>query len=637
MTATDSTSTSKKTTNSSFFKHVILDYTPDELDALMEIYNQAIPVNKDKEIIEGVVTDIDGRNVILDLNAKSDGIVSITEFKDMPNLKIGDQVEVFVVEQEDIKGQFIVSRKKAKLLQAWEKLHEIKESGESIQGLVKRRIKGGVVMNILGLEVFLPGSQINVTQTTDFDSLVGCLLDVVVVKINKNKDNAVVSRKALIERELNKQRKEIIGKLQKGQVLLGVPKNATPFGIFLDLGGITGLLHKNDIACSKRIENLSEAKNEAGEPLFELEKEMEVAVKDFDLEKNHISLSTKLLYWAKLPEEIQPDNKIKVTVQDLTTNYALVEVIKGVTAILHASEISHSNRFKNPQKILKIGEEIEVKVLSIDREKEEFTVSIKQLQPNPWEEDISTQYAPYTKHTGQVYAITKMGVYLEIAPGIEGFLQNKQMSWTKRIQNPTELFKEGDAVEVMVIDIDTDAKLLQVSTRELEENPWSSFQETFTIGSQHQGNIIKIISNGAIVEVAHGVQCFIPNKDLGKKKPAEGEIIDLYVIDFIEEEQKIILSYNKVAQSTTSSAHTSMKNQKASATLGDLQVLQQLKKDLAAKNKEDKKSRAMKNTEKAMAEAAQAHSVIQATPKEATATTTKKETIPKKPPTSKKE
>ncbi len=579
--------------NAVFFNDVQTAYTTESFRDLFQQYEEKRPVEVEREVVKARVLQITDRDVVLDLGAKSNGIVSCSEFKDLVDFKVGDEVEVYIDAKEDLRGELQVSRKSARLIKAWEALSEAHRTGEILKGFVKRKIKGGLVLDILDIEVFLPGSQINTVQTKNFDEYVGNFVEVVVVKMNENKDNVVVSRKILIEKEQAKHRENIIKGLEKGQIISGTIKNVTNFGIFVNLGGIVGLLHKKDIAYNKKIDDLLQLKDEKGQVVFNVEQTLQVVIKDFDLEKNYVSLSTKMLTWSKLPEDIVEGSRVQGIVREISDYYALIEVLEGVIGLLHISEMSYSSAIKHPKNVLSLNQKLDLQVLDIDREAQELRLGLKQLMSDPWKGDHMQKYLVGGRFKGRVFNLTKNGVYIEFEPGIEGFLHKKYVSWTKKIHDVEELFKEQDEIEVVVTSVDQEHRLLILSLRDLQENPWSSFKKMFTIGSTHKGNIVKKTNGGIIVEVENGLQCFVPSKDLGKKESKKmmvGTSLDFYVVDFVEDEQKLLLSVVSKEHNTSGNA-TSYKNTEVNNTLGDLEVLKQLKAELAEKDREDRKNR----------------------------------------------
>lgn len=594
-------------------------YTPAEIEELMPFYNNVALVLAAYQIVKGKVISLNEKDVVLDINGKGDASIPLNECKGIPDLKVGDHLEVYVVQQEDQKGDLVVSRKKAMLLKAWEKLTEAYTNKETLEGKVKRKIKGGLVLDILGIEVFLPGSLISTTQTTDFDEFLGHTLEVKVAKINKQKDNIVVSRKLIMEEAEEKQRKEILKNIERGQILSGTIKNITSFGVFVNLGGITGLLHNSCMAWHKRVDHLKDAVDEEGKPIFELNNPIEVAVKDFNLEKGYISLSTRLLAWAKLPEDIVEGSKIKGVVKEIFDSYSVIEIMKGVAGTLHIAEMSYSKRIRHPEDVIHIGQEIESVVSSIDRENQDLRLSLKALQQDPWESDEVKQYKVGERYKAKVCSIFKHGAYLELMPGVEGVLSHKHMSWVKKINNMYHVCRIGEEMEVMILDVDHEHRLFQLGRRELEENPWlSAFKKIFTIGSVHEGIILKLTPKetqegqesaigGAIIELPYSLQIFVPIKNLDAKKLKEGATGQFTVLKFFPDDQKLLLSQvkdtpEKKTTSNKSEPKSSRQRQyiasQSASTLGDIGVLKQLKEELAKKDAEDRKKKREKSIKK---------------------------------------
>jgi small subunit ribosomal protein S1 len=579
----------KKQTES-VFKEVALAYTPEEIAKLQAQYGETSLFNKEKTLVEGIVSDITERDVVLDLNAKANGIVSLTEFKDLPSLKVGDKVEVYIERQENRQGQLVVSRRKAKLLKAWQALEQAKETGKVVSGVVRRTVKGGLVLDVMELEVFMPGSQINTVQTTNFAQYVGQQLEVLVVKVDPKKDNIVVSRTKLIEKQQEKQREIIINSLEIGQVLTGVVKNITNFGLFINLGGVVGLLHKKDLNLPNR--DLLQATDAEGKPLYQLEQELEVVVKDFDLEKNQISLSTKMLAWSHLSEDIVEGSRITGTIKEVAERYALVEVIPDVFGWLNIGDMSRSRRLKHAKEVVSEGQELEVEVLEIDRINQELRVGLKHLLENPWEGEEMANFAVHTRHKAQVVNTMKHGAYVELKPGISGFLSNRNLSWIKKDQAAQTLFEEGQEVEVIILDVDYEKNLLSLGVRELEKDPWPSFQQAYTIGSPHKGKVVRTIGNSKLViELPTGLEAFMSTSELGKegvKNVAVGDEIDVYISFFDPAEHKIALTKTP-DNIRKDSAPKNYASQDSKATLGDFEALKRLRKELAEKNEDSKK------------------------------------------------
>ena len=583
------------------FPSVNTRYTAAEKQALVDLYTSFTPARVQQlKVVDARIVSIGEKDVCLDLGGKSDGFLPITDFKDAENLKVGDTTGVYVEHAEDMRGRLVISRRKALHLKAWKTLEDAKAGGEVLEGLVKRPVKGGLVVDISGIEVFLPGGQVDTVRTSsdELEGYVGRIVEVLVVKTNHKKQNVVVSRRMLIEREHEKHNKAFLSSLQQGQVLVATITSIATFGLFLRIDKkIVGLLHRNDIASSKRIQNVTEVLDDKGEPVFKVGQEMEVVVKDIDLEKNHICLSTKLLSWSKLPEDVGIDSKIKGVVKEIADSFALLEVMDGVIAFLHVSEMSHGARSKKPQDFVELEQTLEVAVLDIDRAKHELQVSLKKLIANPWESGAVDQYKVNTVYPATVSNVIKHGAFLTLEGGVEGFLDQKHLSWTEKVQDVASVLKKGDVKDVMVLDIDRESYTIFLGLRETTENPWSSFREVFVPGSVHECTVLKMVNGGAIVELPQQVHNFLPSKELDSieesKRPKEGGKLSLRVVRFIEEEQKVILSSNTDGKPSevakTSPPKRQYTYQESQTTLGDLEVLKQLKRELAEKDKVVKK------------------------------------------------
>lgn len=518
-------------------------YTQNEKDELEKLYNSTITQVNEKEVVKGTVVGIKERDVILNIGSKSDGLVPLSEFRDIPDLKIGDEVEVYIENQEDPNGQLILSRRKAKILTAWENIQKALDMDIIIEGIVKRRTKGGLIVDIFGVEAFLPGSQIDVKPIRDFDIYVGKKMEVKVIKINYANDNVVVSHKVLIEKDLEEQKTLILNNLEKGQVLEGVIKNMTNFGVFIDLGGVDGLLHITDISWG-RITHPEE--------VLQLDQKVNVVVLDFDDEKKRISLGMKQLTphpWESLAEDIGVSSKVKGKIVNVADYGAFLEVIPGVEGLIHVSEMSWSQHLRNPQDFLKVGDELEAVVLTLDREERKMSLGIKQLSEDPWtKQDLLTKYAVGTKHKGIVRNMTAFGLFLELEEGIDGLVHVSDLSWTKKIKHPSEFTKVGEELDVIVLELDVENKRLALGHKQLEENPWDTFETVFTLGSVHKCTIHSKNDKGAILELPYGIEGFCPLRNLAKEdgsEPEIGEALNFVVTEFHKEEKKIILSHTK--------------------------------------------------------------------------------------------
>jgi len=503
----------------------------------------------EKEVVKGIVVSKTDREVIINIGFKSDGLVSASEFRDMPDLKPGDEVEVYVENQEDANGQLTLSRKLAKVMTAWTNIEKALEEDIIINGFVKRRTKGGLIVDIFGIEAFLPGSQIDVKPIRDFDIFVGKNMEVKVVKINHTNDNVVVSHKVLIEKDLEAQRQTILTNLEKGQVLEGVIKNMTNFGVFIDLGGVDGLLHITDISWG-RINHPQE--------VLKLDQKIQVVVLDFDENKKRISLGMKQLQahpWEALAVETEVGSKVKGKIVNVADYGAFLEVLPGVEGLIHVSEMSWSQHLRNPQDFLKVGDEMEAVVLTLDRSERKMSLGVKQLTEDPWNKtDLLAKYAIGTKHKGTVRNLTNFGLFLELEEGIDGLVHVSDLSWTKKIKHPSEFVKVGDALDVVVIELDAENRRLALGHKQLEENPWDTFESVFTLGSVQKATVISKTDKMAVLELPYGIEGLAPLKQLVKadESVAEvGEALDFVVIEFQKEDRKIILSHTRTFTEAT--------------------------------------------------------------------------------------
>ncbi len=503
----------------------------------------------EKEVVKGIVVSKTDREVIINIGFKSDGLVSASEFRDMPDLKPGDEVEVYIENQEDANGQLTLSRKLAKVMSAWTNIEKALEEDIIINGFVKRRTKGGLIVDIFGIEAFLPGSQIDVKPIRDFDIFVGKNMEVKVVKINHTNDNVVVSHKVLIEKDLEAQRQTILTNLDKGQVLEGVIKNMTNFGVFIDLGGVDGLLHITDISWG-RINHPQE--------VLKLDQKIQVVVLDFDENKKRISLGMKQLQahpWEALVAETEVGSKVKGKIVNVADYGAFLEVLPGVEGLIHVSEMSWSQHLRNPQDFLKVGDEMEAVVLTLDRTERKMSLGVKQLTEDPWNKtDLLAKYAIGTKHKGTVRNLTNFGLFLELEEGIDGLVHVSDLSWTKKIKHPSEFVKVGDSLGVVVIELDAENRRLALGHKQLEENPWDTFESVFNLGSIQKATIISKTDKMAVLELPYGIEGLAPLKQLVKadESVAEvGEALDFVVIEFQKEDRKIILSHTRTFTEAT--------------------------------------------------------------------------------------
>ena len=583
-------------------------YSKKEKEELASMYEGTLTEVTEKEVVTGTVVGINDRDVILNIGFKSDGLVPVSEFRDTPDLKIGDEVEVYVEEQENAQGQLILSRRKAKIVKAWEKIQHALDYDDVIESYIKRRTKGGLIADIYGVEAFLPGSQIDVKPIRDFDIFVGKKMEVKVVKINYANDNVVVSHKVLIEKDLEQQRAKILNNLEKGQVLEGVIKNMTNFGVFIDLGGVDGLLHITDISWG-RINHPEEVLN--------LDQKVNVVVLDFDDEKKRISLGMKQLTphpWDSLSEDIQVGSRVKGKIVNVADYGAFLEILPGVEGLIHVSEMSWSQHLRNPQDFIKVGNEVEAVVLTLDRDERKMSLGIKQLTEDPWtKQDILTKYAIGTQHTGIVRNLTNFGLFIELEEGIDGLVHVSDLSWTKKIKHPSEFVKVSDELEVKVLELDVQNRRLALGHKQLEENPWDTFESIFEIGSVHKGTILSKNDKGALVELPYGIEGFSANKYLEKEDGSfaeVGETLDFKVVEFSKDEKRIVLSHtntftdteDKTSRQQQAKSKTAARKPKASKdgdkdTLGDLEALSALKEQMEEQRKEAATKQNKKKTE----------------------------------------
>ncbi|MEI6174134.1 MAG: 30S ribosomal protein S1 [Bacteroidota bacterium] len=573
-------------------KHEI--YSSDERKKLEETYDQTLRAIQDHEVIEGTVVTMTNREVIVNIGFKSDGVIQMNEFRYNPELKIGDKVEVYIENQEDTSGQLLLSHKKARILKSWERINDAYEKQEIIKGYVKSRTKGGLIVDIFGIEAFLPGSQIDVKPIRDYDVYVDKVMEFKVVKINHEYKNVVVSHKALIEDELEAQKAEIIKRLEKGQILEGTVKNITSYGVFVDLGGVDGLIHITDLSWG-RINHPEE--------IVKLDQKIKVVILDFDENKKRIALGLKQLTphpWDSLNQELKIGDKVKGKVVVIADYGAFVEITTGVEGLIHVSEMSWSQHLRTAHDFLKVGQEVEAVILTLDREERKMSMGIKQLIPDPWA-NIKEKYPLKSKHTATVRNFTNFGIFVELEEGVDGLIHISDLSWSKKIKHPAEFTKIGESIEVMVLDVDVDNRRLSLGHKQLEENPWDVFENVFAVGSVHVGTIVSMSDKGAIVALPYGVEGFAPLRHLGKEdntQAKEEEAMDFKVIEFSKENKKIILSHSKIHQdvayaeknkeakvgqkkeSDTKKAVKKLKDNLEKTTLGDIESLANLKADM---------------------------------------------------------
>ena len=516
-----------------------IQYSQLEKMEMLKMYENDSQKVAEREIVNGEVVGIADRDTIININFKSDGLVPLNEFRDIPDLKIGSKVEVYIEKQEDKKGQIVLSRKKAKIVRSWEKIEGSFKGNEVVEGVIKRRTRGGLIADIFGIEAFLPGSQIDVKPIRDFDVFVEKKMELKVIKINYDNNNVVVSHKILIEKDLEEQRAEILSNLERGQVLEGTIKNMTNFGVFIDLGGVDGLLHITDISWG-RIAHPAE--------VLQLDEKIHVVVLDFDDKKKRISLGKKQLThhpWESLDPEINIGAKVTGRIVNIADYGAFLEIKPGVEGLIHVSEISWSQHLRNPQGFLQKDKRIEAVVLTIDRENRRMSLGIKQLTEDPWKkEETLKKYASGTQHVGIIQNMTNFGLFMELEEGIDGLVHISDLSWTKKIKHPSEFIKIGESLEVQVLELDVDQKRLALGHKQLEESPWEAFEDSFKVGSIHKCTVLNKIEKGAIIELPYGIEGFSHQKSLRKKDgtfPEIGETLDFKVIEFSKYERRIIL------------------------------------------------------------------------------------------------
>ena len=562
-----------------------VNVSKEELD---RAYNETLNKVSEHQVTEGTVISCDKKEVIVNIGYKSDGIIPASEFRYNPDLKVGDKVEVYVENQEDKKGQLLLSHKKARLSKSWERVNAALDNQEVIQGYIKCRTKGGMIVDVFGIEAFLPGSQIDVHPIRDYDQFVGKTMEFKVVKINQEYRNVVVSHKALIEQELEAQKKEIIGKLEKGQILEGTVKNITSYGVFVDLGGVDGLIHITD---------LSWGRVDDPHKVVELDQKINVVILDFNDEKNRIALGLKQLTphpWDALDQDLKVGDRVKGKVVVIADYGAFVEIQPGVEGLIHVSEMSWSQHLRSAQDFLNVGDEVEAVILTLDRDERKMSLGIKQLREDPWEA-IEVKYPVGSKHTAKVRNFTNFGVFVELEECVDGLIHISDLSWTKKVKHPSEFTQAGADIDVMVLDIDKENRRLSLGHKQLEENPWDQFEATYTVGSIHEGKIIELLEKGAVVSLEKGVEGFATPKHLVKEDGTQatlGETLPFKVIEFNKDSKRIILSHSrtfedaqreekkaakKAARANKKEETVKIENQPAATTLGDIDVLAQLK------------------------------------------------------------
>ena len=582
----------------------------EELD---KAYEESLNKVVEHQVLEGTVTFIDKKEVVVNIGYKSDGVISANEFRYNPDLKIGDKVDVYVESQEDKKGQLLLSHKKARLSKSWERVNAALDNNEIIEGYIKCRTKGGMIVDVFGIEAFLPGSQIDVHPIRDYDQFVGKTMEFKIVKINQEYRNVVVSHKALIEAELEAQKREIISKLEKGQILEGTVKNIVSYGAFIDLGGVDGLVHVTD---------LSWGRVDDPHKLLELDQKINVVILDFDDEKKRIALGVKQLTphpWDSLDPNLKVGDHVKGRVVVIADYGAFVEIQPGVEGLIHVSEMSWSQHLRSAQEFVHVGDEVEAVILTLDREERKMSLGMKQLKEDPWE-TIEVKYPVGSKHTAKVRNFTNFGVFVELEEGVDGLIHISDLSWTKKVKHPSEFTQIGAPIDVAVLDIDKENRRLSLGHKQLEENPWDKFEALYTVGSIHQGKITEVLEKGAVVSLDKEVEGFATPKHLIKEDGTQavlGEELPFKVIEFNKDSKRIILSHSRTFEDpqreerrTSRKAHQKKEeqtikidNQPAATTLGDIDVLAKLKEQMESSSAEQKSKKKAKAEPKAEAEA----------------------------------
>ena len=568
-----------------FENGMVANVSKEELD---KAYDETLNKVSEHQVVDGTVISVDKKEVVVSIGYKSDGIIPASEFRYNPDLKVGDSVEVYVENAEDKKGQLVLSHKKARLSKSWDRVNAALENEEIVQGYIKCRTKGGMIVDVFGIEAFLPGSQIDVHPIRDYDQFVGTTMDFKIVKINQEFRNVVVSHKALIEAELEAQKKEIIGKLEKGQILEGTVKNITSYGVFVDLGGVDGLIHITD---------LSWGRVDDPHKVVELDQKINVVILDFDDEKKRMALGLKQLTpqpWDALDADLKVGDHVKGKVVVIADYGAFVEIQPGVEGLIHVSEMSWSQHLRSAQEFLKVGDDVEAVILTLDRDERKMSLGIKQLKEDPWEA-IEVKYPVGSKHTAKVRNFTNFGVFVELEEGVDGLIHISDLSWTKKVKHPSEFTQVGAEIDVVVLDIDKENRRLSLGHKQLEDNPWDVFEAKYTVGSIHDGKIIELLEKGAVVSLDKDVEGFATPKHLVKEDGSQAqlnEVLPFKVIEFNKDSKRIILSHSrtfedpqreekKAAAKKTRTVKKDdtpkIENVAASTTLGDLDVLANLK------------------------------------------------------------
>ncbi|MBS9768721.1 MAG: 30S ribosomal protein S1 [Flavobacteriaceae bacterium] len=570
-------------------------YSAKEREDLSEKYEETLSTVAEREVLDGKVIAMNKREVVVNIGFKSDGIVSLNEFRYNPDLKVGDEVEVYIESQEDAKGQLILSHRKARALRSWDRVNEVHDKEEIVKGYIKSRTKGGMIVDVFGIEAFLPGSQIDVKPIRDYDVYVGKTMEFKVVKINPEFKNVVVSHKALIEAELEQQKAEIISKLEKGQVLEGTVKNITSYGVFVDLGGVDGLIHITDLSWG-RISHPNE--------IVELDQKINVVILDFDDQKKRIALGIKQLTphpWEGLDENLKVGDVVKGKVVVMADYGAFIEIAQGVEGLIHVSEMSWSQHLRSAQDFMSVGDEVEAQILTLDREERKMSLGIKQLKEDPWQK-IAEKYPEGSKHTATVRNFTNFGVFVELEEGVDGLIHVSDLSWTKKIKHPAEFTSVGEKIEVVVLELDNENRRLSLGHKQLDENPWDVFETLFDEGSIHEGTITSLVDKGALVKLPYGAEGFSTPKHLSKEDGSEakkGDVLPFKVIEFNKNAKKIIVSHARTWEDDKRAANeaennATQKNMKTintsveKTTLGDMPELADLKSKMEEGNSENK-------------------------------------------------
>ena len=550
----------------------------EQLDEFEKLVKENFVDTADEDVIEGTVVYMTEREAIIDINAKSEGVISLNEFRYNPDLKVGDKVEVIVDTREDRTGQLVLSHRKARVIKAWDRVNNAHDNSEIVSGFVKCRTKGGMIVDVFGIEAFLPGSQIDVKPIRDYDQYVNKTMEFKVVKINHEFKNVVVSHKALIEADIEEQKKEIIGQLEKGQVLEGIVKNITSYGVFIDLGGVDGLVHITDLSWS-RINHPSE--------ILELDQKLNVVILDFDDNKSRIQLGLKQLSahpWDQLSDELKEGDRVKGKVVVIADYGAFVEIEEGVEGLVHVSEMSWSTHLRSAQDFVKVGDEVEAVILTLDRESRKMSLGIKQITPDPWT-DITSKYPIGSKHNGLVRNFTNFGVFIELEEGIDGLVYISDLSWTKKVKHPSEVLTLGDKIDVIVLELDVEGRKLSLGHKHTKDNPWDKYEKEFALDTEHEASITEVVDKGATIHFNDDIVAFVPSRHMEKEdgsKLSKGEVATFKIIEFNKEFKRVVASHTvlfkeqEMKNVKSASAKVAASNSEK-ATLGDLDALANLK------------------------------------------------------------